>query len=112
MDSIGPFEMRCPLTRSKTVDDLSFPVTEHPGDPCEFTDIIKQQFGDEILYSPLSILRGGSSIDESIVDLLDHMKTVYADLCAGKVDISDILVELEHIHTDIFDIVTLFLADP
>jgi hypothetical protein len=49
---------------------------------------------------------------EGIVDLLDHMKAVDAYLRTREVDFSDVLVELEHVHADVFDLVTLFLADP
>ena len=53
-----------------------------------------------------------SYVVERIIHLLDHMETVYADLCTWEVNFRDILVELEHIHAYIFDLVTLFLADP
>ena len=49
---------------------------------------------------------------EGIVDLLDHMKDVDTYLGTGEVYFRNILVELEHVRTDIFDLVTLFLTDP
>ena len=53
-----------------------------------------------------------SYVVERIIHLLDHMETVYADLRTWEVNFRDILVELEHIHADVFDLVTLFLAYP
>ena len=40
------------------------------------------------------------------------MEAVDADLRTGKVYFSNILVQLEHVHADIFDLVTLIRADP
>jgi hypothetical protein len=68
----------------------------------------------------LVFLRGGlktfhdpdPDVVECIIDLLDHMEAVDAYLGAREVNFCDILVQLEHVRAYIFDLVTLFLADP